>query len=385
MKHYQLEPVFGQSSYVVATDRVSAAVTRTGGHLAPVTFKLGRRSIQPFAIAPWWNEQPLSSMPGLLRVLRGDFFCLPFGGNTTVHAGEAHPPHGETANNRWRCGDCTTTNDQLTLQLTLDTGIRPGQVAKRITLVRGQTAIYQEHVISGMSGPMSLGHHATLKFPAQAGAGRISTAACIHRQVYVEPMELPAQRGYSCLKPGAVFADLTAVPTITGELADLSRYPARRGFEDLVLLAADPRLAVAWSAVAFPGQGYVWFSLRDPRVLASTVLWISNAGRHYPPWNGRHINVMGIEDVTAFFHQGLAESAAANVLSKRGIKTHLLLNPRQPLAVKYIMGLAAIPKEFERVRDVLIDNGIVTLVSDNDIAVSTAIDTGFLHSPTLEH
>ena len=378
MKHYKLESVFGQSSYVISSDRVSAAVTRTGGHLAPVTFKLGRRSIRPFAIAPWWNEKPLSTMPALLRVLRGDFFCLPFGGNAAVHAGEAHPPHGETSNSRWRFGDCTSTNDEITLQLTLDTAIRPGHVRKRITLVRGQTAVYQEHVISGMSGPMSLGHHATLKFPDQVGAGRISTSASVHRQVFPEPMELPEQRGYSCLKPGAVFSDLSSVPTITGEAADVSRYPARRGFEDLVLLAADPQLAVAWSAVAFPAQGYVWFSLRDPQVLASTVLWISNAGRHYPPWNGRHFNVMGIEDITGFFHYGLAESAAPNDLSERGIKTHLLLKPRQPLSVRYIMGLAAIPKDFERVRAILIDDGSVTLVSDNDITVNTPIHTGFL-------
>jgi len=378
MKHCKLEPVFGQPSYAISTDRVSAAVTRTGGHLAPVTFKLGRRSIQPFAIAPWWNEKPAPSMPPLLRVLRGDFFCLPFGGNGTVHAGESHPPHGETANSRWRFGDCTSTGDEITLQLTLDTAIRPGHVRKRITLVRGHTAIYQEHLISGMSGPMSMGHHATLKFPDEPGAGRISTSACMHRQVLVEPMERPEQRGYSLLKPGAVFSDLTSVPTLTGEPADLSRYPARRGFEDLVLLAADPKLAVAWSAVAFPAQGYVWFSLRDPQVLASTVLWISNGGRHFPPWNGRHVNVMGIEDVTACFHLGLAESAAPNVLSKLGVKTHLSLKARQPLAVKYIMGLAAIPKTFDRVRDILIDPQGVTLVSDSDIAVSTPIHTGFL-------
>jgi hypothetical protein len=42
-------------------------------------------------------------IPAILQVLRGDFFCLPFGGNTRSFRGENHPPHGETANARWTC------------------------------------------------------------------------------------------------------------------------------------------------------------------------------------------------------------------------------------------------------------------------------------------
>ncbi len=75
------------------------------------------------------------------------------------------------------------------------------------------------------------------------------------------------------------------------------------------MLTADPKLPFAWSAVTFPKEGNVYFALRDPRVLRHTLLWISNGGRHYPPWNGRHTDVMGIEDATSYFHYGLAESA----------------------------------------------------------------------------
>ena len=64
--------------------------------------------------------------------------------------------------------------------------------------------------------------------------------------------------------------------------------------------------------MTFPAERFVWFALKDPRILRKTVLWISNGGRHYPPWNGRHINVMGLEEVTAYFHLGLADSARKN-------------------------------------------------------------------------
>ena len=220
----------------------------------------------------------------------------------------------------------------MTLRLHLDLTTFSGQVEKRLTLVPGHTAVYQEHIVTGVDAPTSLGHHATLQFPERPGAGHFSTSATIHAQVLVEPMENPETGGYTLLKPGAIIKDLTRVPTITGGLADLSRYPARRGYTDLAIFCADPALPVAWSAVALPDEGYAWFSLRDPKVLASTLCWMSNNGRHYPPWNSRHQNVMGVEDITGFFHCGAAESVRPNVLSRRGIRTSLHPTTRQAAA-----------------------------------------------------
>jgi hypothetical protein len=197
------------------------------------------------------------------------------------------------------------------------------------------------------------------------------------------PVEQPEARGYSILKPGAVFDDLHSVPMITGNTTDLSRYPNRRGFEDIAILCADPKLALAWTAVTFPEEGYVWFSLRDPRVLASTLLWMSNGGRHYAPWNGRHVDVMGVEDLTAFFHYGLGPSVAPNSLSARGLKTHHVLDAKQPFTVRYIMGVAGIPKRFDRVRHIVAGNDTVRLISDSGKEVETPVNVGFVRGSKL--
>src|SRR3989442_439689 len=87
MKPPVLKTILGQTSYSIATKEIRAAITQTGGHLGPVTFRLGRRAIQPFSVAPWWNEKLAPGTPAMLRVLRGDFFCLPFGGNGTAFRG----------------------------------------------------------------------------------------------------------------------------------------------------------------------------------------------------------------------------------------------------------------------------------------------------------
>src|SRR4051794_9262909 len=73
--------VLGQPSRRIASDNVEAVVSQLGGQLAPITFDRSGRKIQPLSVAPWHDERQPRSMPALLRVLRGDFFCMPFGGN----------------------------------------------------------------------------------------------------------------------------------------------------------------------------------------------------------------------------------------------------------------------------------------------------------------
>jgi hypothetical protein len=344
--------IYGQPSWRLASARVEAFVTEMGGHLGPVTFDRQNRKLQPYSVAPWAEEPPDASLPPILRALRGDFFCLPFGGNATAFRGEKHPVHGETANARWHFAGLETRADRTCLHLSLATKIRAGRVDKRIWLVDGEDVVYSQHIVTGMSGPMNLGHHAMLKFPDAPGSGLISTSRFVHAQVFPHPFEQPEARGYSALKVGAEFQSLAKVPTLTGKTADLIRYPARRGFEDLVMLVSDTKVPFAWTAVSFPKQHYVWFALKDPHVLRQTVFWISNGGRHYPPWNSRHINVMGLEEVCSYFHLGLAESARKNPLTARGVPTCIALDARKPLVVRYIMGVVKTPNGFDRVASI---------------------------------
>jgi len=331
-------------------------------------------------VAPWAQEPIDPALPACMRSLRGDFFCLPFGGNATSFNDEQHPPHGETANAHWTFEDLVQNGDRTTLHLSMQTQVRRGRVDKHISLVDGHNAVYSRHTISGMSGPMSMGHHAMLKCPAESGGGLISVSPFRLGQVYPEPVERPENRGYSCLLPGAQFRSLAEVRTVFGGNADLSRYPARRGYEDVVMLVAEPDLALAWSAVSFPAQGYVWFALKDPHVLRQTLLWFSNGGRHFAPWDGRHVDTLGVEEVTSYFFLGLAESVRPNALSRAGYPTSLTLDPDQPLEVNYIMAAARIPETFGRVTDIVPAPDGVVLHSESGQHVHAKVDLAFLHS-----
>ena len=374
--------IHGQPSWRLASTQVEAFVTETGGHWGPVTFDRKGRKLQPYSVAPWVEERIDPAEPAIIKVLRGDFFCLPFGGNATPFGREKHPVHGETANARWQFRSLETRDGRSCLHLSLQTKVRPGRVDKRIWLVDGQNTIYSQHVVSGMSGPMNLGHHAMLKFPDAPGSGLVSTSRFVYGQVFPHAFEFPENGGYSWLKLGAEFKSLVKVPTLNGETADLTRYPARRGFEDLVMMVSDAELPFAWTAVAFPKERYVWFALKDPRVLRETIFWLSNGGRHYPPWSSRHVNVMGLEEVTSNFHLGLAESARRNPISRKGFPTCLTLNPRKPLVVPYIMGVAAIPAGFDRVASIQAARGnqAICFQSASGKQARAAVDLNFLQA-----
>lgn len=373
-----LRTVLGQPSWSFRSNRVRAHLTRLGGHLGPVAFSVGGRWIEPFSVAPWAAEKLEGGVPSMLRALRGDFFCAPFGANERPWRGEAHPPHGETANAVWRLRSIERGKGRTVLRAALTARVRPGRVEKEVTLVDGHAALYQRHSLSGYRGPLPVGHHPMLRFPEAEGSGLISTSRTERIQVFPGWFERPEKGGYQALRPGGVFRSLNRAPLLNGGTTDISRFPARAGFEDLVMLTADPSLAFAWTAVVFPAERYAWLAIRRPIDLPHTIFWISNGGRRYPPWNGRHRAVMGLEDVASYFHTGLEGSAGKNPLRRLGYPTMHVLDPRRPTEIRHVMVVAALPAGFDRVRGVRAQAGEIELVAENGRRARCAADLRFL-------
>jgi len=354
--------------------------------LGPVTFFPNSPSpIQPYAIAPWAEETLPEDTSRMIAALRGDWFCSAFGENVDAYAGQHLPAHGETANGSWREIDRLETRAGSWLKLAVDLPLQGGYVESTTALVEDHSVVYQRHDLANLTGPCNPGHHATLAFPHRAGAGNLSFSRFVHARTYIEPLERSANRGSSWLMPDVEITDLGAVPGVDGSTADLCRYPARTGFEDIAILCADPKLELAWSSVTFAHEGYAWFALRDPKQLASTLLWFSNGGRLFPPWNGRHFNVMGIEDITAFFHVGIAASCAENALSRRGIRTCVDATGDGRLSIAYIQGVARVPVGFDRVAS--IERGThgnhVCLIAESGVSVDIPCHVDFLRDAPL--
>ena len=356
--------------------------------MAPVTFfRDNSRPVQPYHISPWQREKP-GAMPAPVMVpLRGDFFCLPFGGNTDESAGEKHPPHGETAGSKWKFVGTTQARGVKTLTLALDTQVRQGRVQKELSIVEGQNIVYLKHTIEGFAGRAPLGHHATLAMPQREGAVRIATSAIRFGMTCPSLFSDPTKREYQSLLPGSRWTDLKRVPAAWKNApdVDLTRLPARLGHADLVQIINEPWNAAegpAWTTATYADAGYVWYSLKDPGVLNSTVFWIENHGRHGPPWNGRN-NCLGLEDVTAHFADGLKTSTRDNVLTREGVATAVELTVAKPTVVNYIQGVVKVPDGFECVQTLAFSPGSVTFISTTGKRVSVAVRHEFLKSGRL--
>jgi hypothetical protein len=380
--------VAGQPSYILQSEQVEVAVTQLGGHMAPVTFyRDSRRPIQPYHISPWQTEKSAPMPAAVLAPLRGDFFCLPFGGNSEAVGGETHPAHGEVATAPWRFVGTKKAGDVRTMSMEMETKVRAGHVLKEISLVDGQDAVYSRHLIKGFAGRVPLGHHATLAMPEQEGAVRIATSAIRFGMTCSTLFSDPRNREYQALLPGAKWSDLTKVPTAWKNApdADLSRMPGRQGFADLVQLISEPWEKLggpAWTTATVQEEGYLWFALRDPAVLNATVMWMENRGRHGHPWNGRN-NCLGLEDVTAFFAEGLGPATRDNALTQAGAATTIELRAGQPTAVNYIQGVVKIPPGFENVKSVRFAPGKVTFVSVHGGEVTASVRHEFLKTGQL--
>ena len=373
--------ILGQDSFLLSTRTVEIAITALGGMLGPVTFfPEDETPIRPYAVAPWAEEPVEPGTPAVIRALRGDWFCSAFGANEELYRGKQLPLHGETANGLWTELDRASTESESWLRLGIDLPLQGGRCESFTALYPGQSVIYQRHDLSGLVGPINPGHHATLKVPSREGSARLSFSRYAFVCTPSEPLERPGSGGYSALAVGMENPDLHAAAQADGSTTDLYRYPARFGYDDVVIICADTSNEFSWSAATVPNDRYAWFAIRNSTQLCSTLLWFSNGGRRYPPWNGRHTNVVGIEDATTFFAVGLAASCRRNSLNERGIRTYLTPDGEGRLSIPYIQGVARIPEGFDSVISIEPEFGSIRLIAKSGVSVQMSCDLEFLRT-----
>lgn len=364
-----MQSIHGEPSLQLATPELDLAVTARGGQLAPVVFHLPGRDVAPYSLAPWLPAE-FPDIPPLLSVLRGDFFCLPFAGQADG------PPHGDPANAIWS----PVTADARSLTLAIQATDSGALIEKTLAVRPGHHAIYAEHRVSNLDGDYNYGTHPIIDLSGLAdGGGRVTTSPFHWASVFPGPFADPAQGETQSLLEGAEFTDLREAPLAAGGTTDLTRYPARPGHEDLVMMAnapATPAQPFAWSAVVL--DGWVWFALKNPADFPATLFWISNCGRSAPPWNGRHRGRLGIEEVCSYFCNGL-ELSRGNPLAARGIPTTRRFTNDKTVALRVIHAVALVPDDFGAVTQITPSGeNSVAILGDSGRLLGVPIDWNYV-------
>lgn len=369
-----------QKGWELQSKKVKFFVTENGGHTAPVLFTdESGKTISPYCVTPWQTEgKDLSACPVLVP-LRGDFFCLPFGGNGDPVNGVTFPCHGETATARWNFADARRNGSKVQLELTMDLTLTDGKVTKRITLDDEQEAVYIEHEVSGLEGDFPIGHHAILNYPAENEKMYLAADKFDLGMVHPGIFSAPVNKEFQCLLPGAEFSDLTKVPCFykTPDTIDCTTYPMPVGYTDIFAMFRKESALPAWTAVVYPERGYIWYALKDSAVLPGTAIWNANQGRYGEPWNGR-TSCIGIEDCCSNFACGYKPSIEENELTARNWRSAFTFSKDTPSSIKVIQGIARIGSDFGRVEKVEFVQDGVCFTGSNGQTVTAKVDWKFI-------
>lgn len=323
----------------------SLNVHSRGGMLGNVSLRNGNQRVAPFYEAPWLDDET-SVQAGLLGQLRSEFPCVPFGvpwsaevvveswqKSLAAPVDEHDDPldasddmlHGYVCVGEWTLVRQTDRSVEIALEYPVGSSI-----ARVVRVIRadpnGPAIDFSVRIEARRKTRRPIGLHPNLTLPSLAGALQIHPGA--FRFGIVHPAG--PEPGVSRAAPGAVFEQLDRVPLRAGGTAAFDRLPFVHDTEEIIQLCG-----VDGSVILTNEESQVTYRLTwDASVLPSLLLWISNRGRTYSPWNGRNL-CLGVEPVASAFELGCRPSMAANPITARGIPTAVALEPGKPVEIAY--------------------------------------------------
>lgn len=315
----------------------SAEVQALGGMLGPVSLRLGgERELEIMHVAPWAGMTGADALPGIMRRLRGEWPCVPFGRTdrpADLPAGwTTHPPedgwsHGYAANHHWQCLGATPQRVHLAIDYPEDAAV--SRIERVITADPHAPALDITLAIwSRRASRLPAGLHPTFRLPPAPGRVRVLLAA--HEGIHSYPTN--AAGAMSRLLPDTGSASLAALAGVDGPL-DMERLPLAAPTEELIQVRA-PRAVGTGAPFALHYLDYdacvgLWW---DTAQLPDLVMWVSNGGRIHFPWMSRHL-ALGAEPVNSLFDLGrVATAPAGHALADR---LGLALHPDRPWQTRY--------------------------------------------------
>ncbi|MPW21850.1 hypothetical protein GCT13_34520 [Paraburkholderia sp. CNPSo 3157] len=313
--------------------------------LGGVTLKKGDRRYQPFYEAPWISDGT-APPAGLLGQLRSEFPCVPFGvpyepetvvadWRDSVAAAVMHDDHPlDTSDNLlhgYVCvGEWTLVSQTAhEIHIALDYPVS-SSIARVVRVIRadphGPAIDFSVKVEARRKTRRPIGLHPNLALPKVAGAFQI------HPGVFQFGMVHPAgpEPGVSRAVPGAMFDRLDSVPVRDGGTTAFDRFPFEHDTEEIIQLCGVDGVVTLTDDELQVTYRLTW----DASALPSLLLWISNRGRSYSPWNSRNV-CLGVEPVSSAFELGCRAGLAENPINERGVPTALSIEPDRPLEIAY--------------------------------------------------
>lgn len=313
-----------------------------GGMLGGVKLNVGGQDVAPFYEAPWIASGTRADPP-ILENLRSEFPCVPFGADypqasvtdewkPSLQRSEADAAldatdfllHGYGTVADWRLVRIDEHSIEIEVEYPHTSAIK--RLVRKITADKnGPNLTFSLTVEARSVVARPIGLHPNFALPGLNGAFRINPGAFKFGIVHPAGPE----PGVSRALPGAVFEDIADVPQSAGGTASFRQLPFAHDTEEILQLCGiDGRVELVDEAKGI-SYGLSW----DPADFNSLLLWMSNRGRSYAPWNGRNL-CLGVEPLTGAFDLGTRAGLASNPINRRGVATAAKLDPANPRTIE---------------------------------------------------
>jgi hypothetical protein len=339
------EPMTDVAYRALAWPHGVLAVQRLGAMLAPVTFILADgRQVSPMQVAPWAGEPGTDSLPGILRRLRGEWPCVPFGyslppvgfaaewARTILPETADEEVHGHSSNHDWQWEEAPAGALRLSIDYPDASPVK--RVERIITPDPRAPAVDLEFRIEVREDcRLPIGLHPVFRLPVKPGGARLEPGRFDYGLTYPAMVEPTAP----LFAENVRFADLQSLPTRNGGTIDATRLPLAVDTEELLQLNGIDGSAALLNQVDGYRVKLTWQKEHFPSLL----LWFSNRGRKLAPWNGRHVAI-GVEPICSPFGLGPATALADNPIARAGTPTARAFRRGEPFVTRYRIEAAAL-------------------------------------------
>lgn len=322
------------------------SVQPLGAMLHSCVFRLKNgREVRPLYDAPWREDSgpDFNALPPIIQGLGSEWPCVPFGrpaGNLPLppewvgSGAEAWDnwAHGYSSNSDWQLERLTEGALRATIDYPTNTPIQ--RLEREVCLLEGSSGLALSlTVYARRETTFPLGLHPIL---SMEGTDPEALQLIINEDARTWSFPVDVEPGRNHFVPNQQNRPIGAVATCAGGLADIRAMPPEGQTEDLLFLSGTDGVV----GLVNRARGCITTIKWDSGQLPGCLLWISNGGRDYYPWNGR-VAALGIEPVASAFDLGVTYSLSAETpLSQKGIATAVTVSPGRPLEFKYSITVA---------------------------------------------
>ena len=231
----------------------------------------------------------------LLYHIAGNFPCIPNFGPGHIVDGVTVPPHGWTANQKWRyvTNDLDEQSGAVWFLSVMESPEKdfPLSFSKLDVLLPHQCVHYTSIRVRNRGFrdmDICAAWHNNIGSPFLSQGCRLSGAA----DRWMTPPPGGEFDTTTRLALGAEFSSLEKAPLLKGEKADLSLIPAPIGYTDYVTGAVPKRAPLTWLATVNPFVKMIYISFNtgpaaareEDIILNFNNLWMQYGGRPFTPW-----------------------------------------------------------------------------------------------------